>query len=219
MVMRAFLAAGLLMLSSGASLAQGVDWSGAYGGLSLGAVRSDVSLAFPGTGFMGDHNGSGAIAAAQLGYNWTLPSGLGVGVELDAAAGKVDSAGPVTLGGAPLEHWPVEVSRMMALKARLGWATSNSTMVYGTLGAARADVDGDIYDDLAGTVYRESYSGKLNGWTAAIGVEHAIRQNVSVTGELRHTRYGTEAFDLPGTIPFEVDVKTTEVRLGVNFHF
>lgn len=208
------------LLAAGSAAAQGFDWAGVYAGVSLGGASSDVDLRYPGVpGLTGDHQGSGAFLGAQVGNNWALASGLVAGIELDATAGKVESAGPLMLGGVTGEYWPVEIDNQIALRGRIGWVSPSAALVYGALGVSRAKFSGDIYNDLAGTAYRESYSSTANGVTAAIGIEQPVGDRIAVRGEVRHTRYRSESFDLPSTIPHEVKARTTELRVGINWMF
>ena len=58
----------------------------------------------------------------------------------------------------------------------------------------------------------------LWGWTAGVGAEYAVTNNVSVRAEYNYTDLGTDAFNTNiGT--FDGGYSGSDVKVGVNYKF
>jgi len=55
------------------------------------------------------------------------------------------------------------------------------------------------------------------GWTAGVGVEAMVADNLSVFAEYRYTDYGSRTYAVPSTPG--VDLAGSSVRVGLNYHF
>lgn len=159
-------------------VAPGLDWTGGYVGAQLGygdVSSSDDSL-----------DGNGWLGGVHAGYRWDLGNWV-AGTELSYDAMDIDVADGATLDD------------VIALKLTAGREIGNS-LVYGTLGAARASatVDGADVSD--------------NGFLYGIGFDYAVNDRWTVGGEvLQHEFNG---FD--GT---ETDVEATTVKAKVALQF
>lgn len=118
----------------------GGDWTGAYGGVSLGYADVETSA---GT------NGDGAIGGVTLGYDYDFGNFvLGTSVDYDFA--------DIDVGGTTLEN----VAR---LKVRGGYDLGNG-LVYATAGAAQAYTDnlGDDTGYFAGVGYEHKLTNAIS---------------------------------------------------------
>ena len=93
-----------------------------------------------------------------------------------------------------------DVEYIATIRGRLGYAMG-STLLYGTGGAAFLGVDNEFSDD-----------DTLEGWVAGAGLEHKIRQNVSVGVEGLYYNYG-DAEDFGGADDEDLDTWTVRARL------
>ncbi len=163
-----------------AYVAPGLDWTGAFVGAQLG--YGDV-----------DSNGAGLdgtdwFGGIHAGYRWDLGNWV-AGTELSYDATNI-ALGPVAGD---------ELSDVMALKLLAGREIGNS-LVYGTLGAARADASvGGV--DLSD-----------NGLVYGLGVDYAVSERITVGGEI--TQHDFNDFD-GSTVDF--DATTVKAKVGLRF--
>lgn len=97
-----------------------------------------------------------------------------------------------------------------SLRARLGAAVTDNVLVYGTAGgaAARLEVsDGTVAD-----------TNTMLGWTAGVGADIKLSEQVFARGEYRYVDYGSKSFDLSGG-PQSVDSHENKVLLGLGVKF
>jgi outer membrane immunogenic protein len=178
------------------------SWSGLYVGANLGYGWSDVDWQ---DGFgPASHDGKGWLAGAQIGYN--VQSGQFVfGVEADWSSAWID--GNTTCCG----H---EFNWLASVRGRAGIAINgNRTLLYGTGGAAWADVD---YASTAPGV--AGFSNTHFGWVAGGGIEHMLTQNLSARVEYLHYSFD-ETTGPVGGISTTVEPKLDTVRFGLNVKF
>ena len=162
------------------------SWNGPYVGLTAGYGWGS------GTG-----SPKGWLGGAYAGYNFQTNSNLVLGVEGDFTfTGKSGTSAGSTISN----PWNG------TLRARAGFAWDRF-MVYGTGGVAF----GQVKSVTGGT----TETANKVGWTAGIGVEAAITQNVVGRVELRHTNLGTANFTSPGP----VSSSSNDVMVGIGFKF
>lgn len=196
------------------------DWGGLYVGGQIGYGDSDASLDFPtNAGLSGSLSGTGMTYGIFAGYNLSLGNGIIIGIEGDYTGTDITADGPIIGGGVPGEHWDVDIEWMASIRARAGVAINERTLLFATAGWVTAEIDGRIYDDLAGTVFRSGYSGRHHGWTVGGGIEYAFTNNWIARVEVRHSEFDSERYDPPGTILIDPDFSITEVRAGISYKF
>jgi outer membrane immunogenic protein len=159
-------------------VAPGLDWTGGYVGAQLGygdVSSSDDSL-----------DGNGWLGGVHAGYRWDLGNWV-AGTELSYDAMDIDVADGATLDD------------VMALKLTAGREIGNS-LVYGTLGAARASA----------TVAGADVSD--NGFLYGIGFDYAVNDRWTVGGEVLQHEF--DDFDGSG-----IDVEATTVKAKVALQF
>ncbi len=163
-----------------AYVAPGLDWTGAYVGAQLG---------------YGDVNSNGAaldghdyFGGVHAGYRWDLGNWV-AGSELSYDANNIG------LGAVAGD----KLSDVLALKLTAGREIGNS-LVYGTLGAARANASvggADLSD--TGLVY-------------GAGFDYAVSERWTVGGEVTEHKFGN--FDNSGV---DFDATTIKAKVGMRF--
>ena len=176
------------------------SWSGLYIGAHVGYSWSDVD--WQDSLGPGSHSGDGALAGAQIGYNFQ--SGKFVfGLEADMSGAWVDG------GTACCGH---EFNWLASVRGRAGVAfNGNRTLLYATGGAAWADVDYTA----AGA---GSFSNTHFGWVAGGGIEHMLTQNVSARVEYLHYDFDEATGSVAALSP-TVEPNLDTVRFGLNMKF
>jgi outer membrane immunogenic protein len=161
--------------------APGVDWSGGYVGAQLGYGDVDSN----GAGL----DGHGWLGGVHAGYRWDLGSWV-AGTEL-----SYDKASGVDLGATAGD----QLDNVAALKVMAGREIGNS-LVYGTLGAAKANatVGGADLSD-TGLVY-------------GVGFDHALNDKWTVGGELLEHKFND--FDSSGV---DLDATTLKAKVAMRF--
>ncbi|CCV12834.1 outer membrane protein [Mesorhizobium sp. STM 4661] len=170
------------------------SWAGPYAGLSVGygfsgkADAEDVGVDIDTDGFVGSVFG---------GYQWQQENFVyGAEADLGYSDVKGDNAGLESKGG-------FEGS----LRARLGYSVTPEILLYGTAGGALRNQKMEA----AGF----SDSNTMLGWTAGLGTDIKITDNVFGRVEYRYTDFGKKDFDGLG------EVKSTDNRVtfGVGMRF
>ncbi|WP_224544043.1 outer membrane protein [Mesorhizobium sp. CA16] len=170
------------------------SWAGPYAGISLGygfGGHADFRSGGP------DVKTKGFVGGVFGGYNWQQDNFVyGAEADLGYNGVKGDSAGIRAKGG-------VDGS----LRARLGYAVTPEILLYGTggLAAKNQKVEAPGVSD----------SKAMLGWTAGVGTDIKITDNVFGRVEYRYTDYGDKDFDGFGN----VKSKDNRVTFGVGMKF
>ncbi|GHC68701.1 outer membrane protein [Limoniibacter endophyticus] len=169
------------------------SWGGAYLGAQGGyGFSGDADL--PGVGIETD----GFVGGVFGGYNWETGNGLVYGIEADVNYSDVS-------GGAAGIQAKSGVDG--ALRARIGSAVTPDVLVYAAGGVAAKNQK----IEAAGISEKET----MVGWTAGVGTDVKLTENVFARGEYRYTDYGDEDFDTFGN----VESKDHRVMVGVGVKF
>ena len=170
------------------------SWAGPYAGLSVGYGFSGRTKAPDvGTSISTD----GFIGGAFGGYNWQSDNFVfGGEADINYNGVKGSSNGYESKAG-------VDGS----LRARLGYAVSPDILLYGTAGGALKDVK--IDDGVS------SDSKTMLGWTAGVGTDIKLTDNIFGRVEYRYTDYGSGDFNNVG----RVKVNDNRVTFGVGMKF
>lgn len=181
------------------------DWTGPYVGVFAGAGSGTVDWASLPTGALsGDYDASGWLLGVRAGYNWQADSVV-YGIEADIAWADIS--------GEDEDFAPDAVTRSIdwtgSLRGRLGFAVE-SLLLYGTAGVAAAGSSAEVFGN--------EDSATHFGWTAGIGAEYLITDDISLTAEYRYTSYGSQDYDF-NFIDIETEFDTHTFTLGLNFQF
>lgn len=193
-------AADLIIDNSAIEMASpvGMDWSGAYVGAHAGFASGTVDWALVGIPVGGSYDMDGWLLGGQIGYNWQMDS-IVYGLEADLSVSDLNGAD----GGSSRS-----VDWMASMRGRVGYAL-DGILFYGTAGVALAKSTGDLgfFDDTQTHV----------GWTAGVGIEAMVADNVSLRGEYRYTGFGAEIYDYG--FESETGFSAHSATVGLNFHF
>jgi len=197
----------------------GPSWSGWYVGGNLGygwGVSTDPSLSFTdgiGAGlpafFAAGGNAfpslkpSGVLGGGQLGYNFqTGPWVWGVvtdfqGADLRASQTVSTTVPPTT--SATDQTLSAKISWFGTARAKVGWAWSDSWLLYGTGGLAYGRVSSDLNfactpggAQCGGLLVTGSEQATKVGWTAGAGVDYALNRNLSLGLEYLYLDLGRD---------------------------
>ena len=199
------------------------NWTGGYAGVQLGAYNARHRMTFELETIMSNPDSSGLHGGLYAGYNWHGGGSTVFGVEgeLNAFSGSGEASlfGPPDFETEiPNEVWYSRVRSDAALRLRAGVLADENTLLYATLGVAAARYRFSV-EDLP--VPRDEHSGTRTGWTAGLGIEHAMQNGWNVRADYRFSDYGTETYtdELPGTIEAYSRLRTHQIRLGVAMRF
>jgi len=183
------LGASALVLGFGVGAASAADLSAPYTPPPATTYTPPPSWSWTGpyAGLVGGYGwatpGNGWEGGGYIGYNIQTNTHLVVGVEGDLLA-----------AGKTDNNWDA------TLRGRVGYAF-NRVLLYGTGGVA------------FGGLQNGGASSTNTGWTAGVGVEAAVTQNVTARVEYRHTDLG----NLPGV--GGGDYSSNDLLVGVGFKF
>ncbi|MGX5850001.1 outer membrane protein [Mesorhizobium sp. PL10] len=171
------------------------SWAGPYAGISAGYGFSGHAKVHDGGP---DIKTKGFVGGVFGGYQWQQENFVyGAEADLGYNGVKGDSGGVNSKGG-------FEGS----LRARLGYAVTPEILLYGTGGGAlknqKVSVPGASDDNT------------MLGWTAGVGTDIKITDNVFGRVEYRYTDFGSKSFDSVGTKVKESDNRVT---FGVGMKF
>lgn len=175
-------------------------WSGPYAGVSLNyGFSSEVEGVVDDTATSIDTDGFGGSAFG--GWNWQNGAFV-YGLEADIGA-----------YGARGDNGAVEARTTVdgSVRGRVGVAVTDDVLVYGTAGGAAAR-------------QRVEFAGARDtdvvlGYTAGVGVDARLTDQVFGRLEYRHTRYEDGEFDLPGVGADSLDNTENRVSVGLGIKF
>ncbi|WP_240482113.1 outer membrane protein [Ruegeria marisrubri] len=201
-----------------------LDLEGFYAG-------GDLAYAFGSRDDVGHRASSGQLVATPGtlvpgGPNWGLKIGwrdkiqstglaFVYGVELGYIAGGIgDSFSTAT------HQAEIDVKRHLALRLKGGVASIPGDMqFYGILGYARADLDYSVAGTAGGDTISVSDQSDYDGVLLGLGVERALRENLSMMLEYEYTRFSSKtAYDAGGSSTV-ITPGFGNLRLGLNFAF
>jgi outer membrane immunogenic protein len=160
-----------------------ITWSGFYAGINLGAAFSDDD---------NDDRRNESRSSNGDGDDTMFIGGFHVGYNWQKPSNIVLGVeGDVDFGD--------DIDYLATIRGRLGYAMG-STLIYATGGAAFLGVDSDFDDDT------------LTGWVAGGGIEHKLRENVSVGLEGLY-------YDFDEDDNFGADADFWSVRARLTYHF
>lgn len=179
------------------------DWSGAYVGGHVGYASGTADWELlPQPGPSDDYALAGWLVGVQGGYNWQIDTFV-LGLEGDISLSGIE--------GDDQGFIARQVNWAASLRARAGVAV-DAVLLYGTAGVAVANSTGEVF-------ISDETETHL-GWTAGVGVEAMVAENVSIKAEYAYTDYGTAQYDyFLGALPVDTNVSTHSIKAGVNFHF
>lgn len=195
------------------------SWSGFYLGAQVGYAwgrdHTYETLTSTGafTGFEWRYDMNGVVGGLFAGANYQVgPTVFGLEADIEAAGNKGGFYDPPGAGDTNI-RWQGTV------RGRLGFAADN-VLFYATGGLAYADIS-HTYTEVF-TPISETTRDIRVGWTAGVGIDYAVTQNLLARVEYRYTDYGSYKYDsltaFPGLTGEQSPVINT-VRLGLGYRF
>jgi outer membrane immunogenic protein len=171
-------------------------------------------------GFLTDNSGWTATdgkftGGVQAGYNWQRSCNTLFGIEADWAWGKLDATTVNNPNDTP-NSMTSSIKSYGTLRTRTGLVFDN-LLLYVTGGLAVAVVDFKVSDPP--DVF--SFSDTRWGWTAGIGSEWALRQNVTFKSEILYMNFGDQShsFISEDRFSFKTQDSIWVGRAGLNVRF
>jgi outer membrane immunogenic protein len=206
-------------------------WSGWYLGAQGGFTESradfkDLDFFVDG----GSHNASktGGLAGGHVGYNWQ-DRGFVYGLETDFNWVDAEAGGRWGYSGfnrGASYAYSSSIDWMGSIRGRAG-LDYGPALLYVTGGLAYADVQNKVsgFSQFAKLTDGGFADGKVRlGWTAGIGVEHLLPNNMIARAELRYTDLGTDTVNGGGNGNIglyrgQFSNQTVTGLLGVSYKF
>lgn len=199
------------------------DWNGFYagifGGYDAGNVIYEIDDPMNGRFFSGRPEIEGFLGGANVGVNYQLQNGIVIGAEADIAAGSTRGSAlmyntvtglvePVTVEGS--------ISPTASLRARVGIAFDRF-LPFVTGGAALAQSSFSFAQPPLVILGLEQVQ---LGWTAGLGLEYAVTENISAKAEFRYSQFNGSSTPSPALLGTEkASFHTHDARIGLNYHF
>jgi outer membrane immunogenic protein len=197
---RILVTASLFAFSAGMTLAQGIDWTGGYGGVSMATHSGTHEYDDSGED---DYDLEGPAFGAFGGYMWGNGN-LVYGVEGAISLGGVYE---VTTDDTTTYKDEYEYTRFIDVKGRVGYAVSNF-LLYGALGMSQARFESDIgSSDQANT--------NTSGMVFGLGADYQIADRYFVGAEYLRRDY--DFFDSGQSVDIDAEIDTFTLRAGMKF--
>ena len=176
-------------------------WEGAYigvfGGYGFGSIDDSVDGAYS---LEDDELGlSGWLVGATAGANFALGSGIIAGVAGDVAWSNISGE---------YEDFDYNIDWTGSLRGVLG-VDAGVFMPYVTAGVGFAGATATDGTDTDSQMHA--------GWTAGIGTQVAVSDNLSLDVQYRFSDYGSKIYDL--TANDDVKLTTNAITAGLNWKF
>lgn len=181
------------------------DWNGFYAGIAIGRENVNISTSGPSDV---QPDGNAFVGGIFAGANYQMDN-LVLGIE-----GNIDKSNfskSATCNN-PSYTCNTNIDFEGAVVGRVGFAMDNF-LFYGLGGVAAAKYGGNTDD---GTVYKDS-STRV-GWTAGLGLDVGLTENVFARLEYRHADYGKRDMTYDSTYP-DVDVSSNTFKVGAGVKF
>lgn len=216
----------LLLMNAPASAGGNYNWSGLYVGAQAGVASSDVEwvntntnyFAFEGQGF--DHEPKGGLYGGQIGINHQIGS-IVIGAE--GTFSGINSDDELSQPQYYLKI-QTDVDWLATVVGRIGYA-SDRALFYVRGGYAAANVGiTELYFPPApalGDTFKKDKT--QSGWVVGLGIEYALRDNVTLGLEYNHLDFGTETYagtdtlNVPTSLESDFKMDTVALRLSYKF--
>jgi outer membrane immunogenic protein len=193
------------------------DWTGFYAGVSGGyGMGSSTTVGVP-SGSSQTIGLSGGLLGANAGYNAQMDNFV-LGVEGDVSWSGISGSAICTLD--PSFTCRGDIDWIASITGRAGVAFDKA-LLYASGGVALSGVEARVTP--SSPFFTGSHSGIGVGWTAGVGVEVAVTENVSLKADFSHVNFGTVRAPA-GTLSsngdvYDLSASANIVKVGVNFAF
>lgn len=237
-------------------MAPAYNWTGFYVGGNVGgqwgSAGPNTSTIWTAAGYFGNTsvpainsvgaqgvNSSSVTGGFTAGYNWQVNNAvLGLEGDINYFGFKGSATGTALYPCCAPDTFTVSSSVsadwLATIRGRIGFLAAPAWLIYGTGGAAIAEVKGNFNftDTFSAATESAAIRDTRVGWTAGVGTEYAFGGGWSLKAEYlyvdlgRATATSTNLMTFAGTTPspsnvftHSVDLKSNIVRVGVNYKF
>jgi len=197
-------------------------WTGLYVGINGGGDWGHTSWTYA-NGAPAPHDASGGLFGGTIGYNWQVAPSWVVGVEGDWDWSRITGS-----TACPNNTFSCQsrIKGFSTARGRVGY-TWDKWMLYATGGGAWGRVTIQTVDSAGpvaclngATSATCGTTSTRNGWTAGLGVEGFLWQNVSGKLEWLHYDLGTGNFGVDALAANPVSSRQTGnmLRVGLDWH-
>jgi outer membrane immunogenic protein len=209
---------GAVAYASAAPAPRAVMWTGSYIGAHVGYGRTRLDYDDQYAGVATDNiDPKGGFAGVQAGYNWRFSPSLVFGLESDTSWASLKGEVPTTDAPPHFATTSTRIDAIGTVRARLGFLTAESFMLYGTGGLAYAHQNLKEVPTISGGIV-SSVNGYQLGWTAGGGVEVAFHPDWSGKLEYLHAEFAEDRFHIVSPNINRLDMRMSMVRVGLNYH-
>jgi outer membrane immunogenic protein len=204
------------------------NWDGPYIGANIGygwgsanVTSTDPAVPAGLTPYDSSANPDGFMIGAQAGYNFHASDNLVLGIEgaLDWSNQTGGATTSYANGGIAVTGITQSIGWNGDIVARLG-VDAGSVLPYVDAGVAFANVTRDATNmNPTFGITPTSASNTQVGWTAGVGVEAMVADNLSVFVSYNYADYGTASYDTGGNYMPSVRVTDNILKAGLNWHF
>ena len=199
------------------AIAENFDWSGIYGGVSVGARWSDMDYRSP-YGMVHDYwstSGTGVTAGAFLGYNFTYGNVV-FGPDINVSFSDANGDSETEYSGSWYQNdKQLRTKATASANMRVGYAFDR-ILPYITGGYSKSWYD-LTYTTRAITNLEWSDEFNRSGWNIGAGTDWAITSNLFARAEYRFIDLGKE--DLNGSSGWSRKFKQHAATLGIGYKF
>jgi outer membrane immunogenic protein len=187
------------------------DWTGAYIGAFAGYGWSTHEYSAVGLGSL-SANGNGFEGGVRAGYDYDL-GGVVLGAYGDIAAASIEATVPA--GG--LGTMTSTVDWIGTVQAKLGAPISDSLLIYAHGGYAYGHATQNIS---AGGGVIASLDESHNGWTVGAGLEYAVSDHLSLTGDYSFYDFGSATIATGlGGLSLDEHITANAITAGLQYKF
>ncbi len=221
LVLTAVLGLGTVGIAASPALAQGPGgyWTGSYIGVQGGYGTATAAFTAPGEAVpFGTLDLSGWLGGVRGGLDWQQGN-IVFGLVGDVNIADIN-ANVVNFGGFGSDV-QATIDRAGSFRGRLGFA-SNNFLFYGTAGLGVAHVNATVSNLAPADTGSDTASNTHVGWTAGLGVEMAVSNNITIGAEWLYSDYGSRNYhfdDGAGTLDASTGLKSNAFLVSLNMRF
>lgn len=207
----------------------GVAWTGAYIGVTAGAIFNQSNVTAQNFGLVSDpckSSGSNTsfLPGALAGYLHQFENDVVVGAEADFTYPWGNMGSECLCSNGAYDRFKTSNKAQGSIRARLGYAVPYDLLPYITAGVTFASQSLGYSNEFGD---RYSKSATQTGWVVGAGLEYGFLNGLSVRGEYLYSSYGNSlGMDLPSingafdpTGQASANVNSNVVRAALNYRF
>lgn len=198
------------------AIAEDYDWSGIYGGVSVGARWSDMDYKAPYRLYEDtwSTSGTGFTAGGFVGYNF-MYNNIVFGPEVSAMFSDADGNSTPEISGSYRGEETLRTKATASANIRIGYAFG-TVLPYVTGGFARSWYDHRMFSTNGNLSYAWTDHFTRSGWNIGAGTDWAMTEHLFARVEYRYFDMGNP--DIPGS-NWSRKFKQQTATLGIGYKF